>query len=439
MEQELERLVGVGELARVDYKGSASFRIVQPDAKTKRRRRSQKPSGAQPLQTSSRPPSLSLFSSNSNSPESLTHQTSSLLTSQPPGNNGTGPPLTLRTLVIEMWGDSASASIDSGVTVNAQFIARAVEASHRNIYQAAVLGNLDLILAKEVESGNFIKVGDDQYRVSPYGGSAMPFQHHHSLLALNPPLAHPPPAPVPVQQLMLESRGPPGSNGLDQQPPPSFSPSSSSPGIMPPPPPPAPPTSGAQSPTSTSSPTNSVHCPTLTALGLPSDEQRKNDLIAAKLSKMEGKSKSPGKKTLSFGSGGLDKNHRHKVAVPPAGGTGSNGHTDIKKEPGLLATEDCEDLPLTVARSVINSAAARGLLEEEATDPMGLTSEPKSKANKKRRLDSGGGGSAVLHHIKVEPAIAALTTGSNDHMESVKAASNSSRSGTGRKKVRMSL
>ena len=113
-------------------------------------------------------------------------------------------------------------------------------------------------------------------------------------------------------------------------------------------------------------------------------------------------------------------------------------HTEIKKEPGLLATEDCEDLPLTVARSVINSAA-RGLLEEEATDPMGLTSEPKSKANKKRRLDSGGGGSAVLHHIKVEPAIAALTTGSNDQMESVKAASNSSRSGTGRKKVRISL
>ena len=70
---------------------------------------------------------------------------------------------------------------------------------------------------------------------------------------------------------------------------------------------------------------------------------------------------------------------------------------------------------------------------------MGLTSEPKSKANKKRRLDSGGSGSAVLHHIKVEPAIAALTTGSNDHMESVKAASNSSRSGTGRKKVRISL
>ena len=38
VEEELERLVSVGELARVDYKGSASFRIVQPEAKAKRRR-----------------------------------------------------------------------------------------------------------------------------------------------------------------------------------------------------------------------------------------------------------------------------------------------------------------------------------------------------------------------------------------------------------------
>ena len=31
MNEELERLVKVGELARVDYKGSASFRIVNKD------------------------------------------------------------------------------------------------------------------------------------------------------------------------------------------------------------------------------------------------------------------------------------------------------------------------------------------------------------------------------------------------------------------------
>ena len=45
VEEELERLVSVGELARVEYKGSPSFRIVQPETKTKRRRRRTKSPG----------------------------------------------------------------------------------------------------------------------------------------------------------------------------------------------------------------------------------------------------------------------------------------------------------------------------------------------------------------------------------------------------------
>ena len=369
--------MAIGELARVDYKGSASFRIVQPDAKAKRRRRSQKPvgnNGGTP-----RPPSLALFSS----PPHVDSINAPLL---PPQSNGQ-PPLTLRTLVIEMWGESASASIDSGVTVNAQFIARAVEASPRNIYRAAVLGNLDLILAKEVESGNFIKVGEDQYRVSPYGGSH--FQQHHSLLALNPPLAHPPPAPVPVQQLLMESRT---TNGIEQPSPPNFSPSS--PQIMPPPPPPPPPPPQ----TSATSPTTPT-CPLPSLGGLPSDEQRKNDLIAAKLSKMEGKSKSPGKKASSG-----DKS-RHKTL--------SNGHLDIKKEP-----EDCEDLPLTVARSVINHVPTVWDREEGSAKANAHINEPKSKPSKKRKLED-----SAVQHIKME-------TGISDE------ATANSRSGTGRKKVR---
>merc|ERR1719510_2082102 len=49
VEEELERLVSVGELARVDYKGSASFRIVSDHgAKAKRRRRGTKPLGRAP-------------------------------------------------------------------------------------------------------------------------------------------------------------------------------------------------------------------------------------------------------------------------------------------------------------------------------------------------------------------------------------------------------
>ena len=77
------------------------------------------------------------------------------------------PPLTLRTLVIEMLGESAGASIESGIAVNTQFIAKAVESTKRNINHAEVLGNLDLILAKEVDMGCFIKDGEDQYKISP--------------------------------------------------------------------------------------------------------------------------------------------------------------------------------------------------------------------------------------------------------------------------------
>ena len=47
MEQELERLVEVGDLYRLFYKGSPSFRIVPPEAKAKRRQVSQKPAAAE--------------------------------------------------------------------------------------------------------------------------------------------------------------------------------------------------------------------------------------------------------------------------------------------------------------------------------------------------------------------------------------------------------
>lgn len=222
-----------------------------------------------------------------------------------------------------MLGDSATASIESGVAFTPQFIAKAVEASHRQIYRAAVLGNLDLILAKEVEVGNFIKVGEDQYRISPF---ASPFQQHHSLLALNPPLAHPPPAPVPVQQLMMESRSisppkvisPPTQQAMTQQaPPPSTAPPTSTSSMAP------------SSPSSISP--------------LASDEQRKNDLIAAKLSKLEGKSKSPSKR------------------LKPV---------EVKRE----TISDVEDLPLTVARSVVQSA------QESEINSNGNSSESKKKS-----------------------------------------------------------
>jgi hypothetical protein len=304
VEEELERLVTVGELARVDYKGSASFRIVHPGAKAKRRRRGTKPLGRTP---SRNPVPLGGVFPAMGPPTELSLNPPTLPTSPstPPSPMA---PLTLRTLVIEMLGDSAAASIESGITVTTQFIAKAVEATSRNIYRAAVIGNLDLILAKEVESGCFIKVGEDQYRIPQY----LPqFHHHHSILALNPPLVHPPPAPVPVQQLIMDQQArnalPPAAQHQPMPPPASLAPY------------------------------------------LQSDEQRKNDLIAAKLFKMEAKSKSPSKKAT--GSGDKCKAKLDQL--------------EIKKE----MPEDVEDLPLTATRGNLSLASLdegtrRGLLEK---------------------------------------------------------------------------
>ena len=85
---------------------------------------------------------------------------------------------------------------------------------------------------------------------------------------------------------------------------------------------------------------------------LPTDEQRKNDLIAAKLSKLEGKLKSPNKKVAS------GEKNRHKLPLSPV--------LEVKKEPVQLD----EDLPLTVARSANGN---------------GQDSENKSKVAKKKK------------------------------------------------------
>ena len=375
--------MAIGELARVDYKGSASFRIVQPDAKSKRRRRCPRPpivnvptpppvsvphNGPMSLPPPMRPPSALQLGSPHHPPPGppggLFAPPPTALPPPPP--QAECPPLTLRTLVIEMLGESATASIESGVTVTPQFIAKAIEASPRQIYRAAILANLDLILAKEIEVGNFIKVGEDQFRLSPFPS---PFQSQHSLLALNPPLAHPPPAPLPVQQLLME-------------PPEGLLPSSPPPRLMAPPPhPPTPPMPPALAPPHPSvvnttggppmvptapGPSPSPPSPQI-SIG-PSDEQRKNDLIAAKLSKLEGKSKSPSKKVASG-----DKN-RHRTSLS----------AEAKKEPcASLSPAEMEDLPLTVART----ASAKGM-----TEPM--MDEKASMEEASNAVEAGGKGQA---------------------------------------------
>ena len=70
--------------------------------------------------------------------------------------------ISLRTLVNDILGDSAG---NQGVTITTKFISKAIESTHRNIARATILGNLDLILEKEVQAGHFSKIGPDTYAV----------------------------------------------------------------------------------------------------------------------------------------------------------------------------------------------------------------------------------------------------------------------------------
>lgn len=63
-------------------------------------------------------------------------------------------------------GDMLTAN-GQGMTVTYQLISKAVETSQRGISRSAVLGNLDLILEKEVKAGHFIRIGKDEYKL-PY-------------------------------------------------------------------------------------------------------------------------------------------------------------------------------------------------------------------------------------------------------------------------------
>ncbi len=210
-----------------------------------------------------------------------------------------------------------------------------------------------------MEAGGLIKVGDDSYKIPPA------LTHPQSAatppgsmpMTLNPPLAHPPPTPVPVQQLMMDhqarnalpahhhqtggNRGHPGGvsgsatgTGNNMPPPSSIVVNSSS-------------TSGNEQ--------------------QQSEEQRKNDLIAAKLSKLEGKTKSPSKnKMFNLDPGAAPASHPNpEMGVSPVTGGGSGppsiagstrsarnsgrmmkSEADIKKE----IEDDVEDLPLNSTR-----------------------------------------------------------------------------------------
>jgi hypothetical protein len=68
-----------------------------------------------------------------------------------PNPDGSGPQLTLHQLVVERLSESAQMTkFDQGLTIPTHYIAKAVEETSRDFSRAAVLGNLDLILEREV-------------------------------------------------------------------------------------------------------------------------------------------------------------------------------------------------------------------------------------------------------------------------------------------------
>lgn len=142
--EELERLVTVGELARVDYKGSASFRITNSGSKMRRKRKCNKPLGRSPA----------------NNPVPLGGILPPMFGGSP---DGSGPQLTLHQLVLELVGEPMEQA--HGMIIPTKLIAKAVESTNREFSRAAVLGNLDLILEREVSVGLFMKIDDDHFRL----------------------------------------------------------------------------------------------------------------------------------------------------------------------------------------------------------------------------------------------------------------------------------
>ncbi len=99
-------------------------------------------------------------------------------TLQSPVVSGSGPPtaitqqVTLRTLVNDLIGGGSSSDPMAsagfpGVAITASCIRKAVTHSSRHINRQAILANLDLILAKEVDAGYFVQLGPDSFSVPP--------------------------------------------------------------------------------------------------------------------------------------------------------------------------------------------------------------------------------------------------------------------------------
>ena len=288
------------------------------------------------------------------------------MTSMPPPPPHSQEPISLRTLVNDILGDSAG---NQGVTITTKFISKAIESTHRNINRATILGNLDLILEKEVQAGHFSKIGPDTYAVPPIQ------QLPPSLPFVPLPMANPDSMMAP-----------------------------------PPPPPPAPPQPNHPHP---------HHLPP--PMGQSSfsmektDEERKNELIQDTLSKLSSKDSPRTSKTGAGGSGGKSKGSHAAAAAAAkepiyltlrekrmaelskknsrAGGVGGE-----REKKGLRRAKqelDEDSMPLAEARSAAmlasGSGGGSGGIKSKRRQREEWQMKP-STANREQQQSGGGGG-----------------------------------------------
>ena len=237
--------------------------------------------------------------------------------------------VTLRTLVLDLLAESGVTIIEPTTTITTKFICSAVERTTRQINKPAILSNLGMLLSKEVECGNFSKVGEEMYRLPPNGTPYQPpTPPPPSMVPQNGPMivptstltpqgtymATPPPPPLTVHSnthgfTIIDAPKTPLSPSMTSMPPPQVPQSTRSQTGMPqspclPPmtsltPPPAPMT--YHDPNLSHHPPLNTSNNTLTITAVTkSDEERKNDLINEKLFKLTSKMSTHGKKVPAY-------------------------------------------------------------------------------------------------------------------------------------------
>ena len=83
-------------------------------------------------------------------------------------------------------------TIEPTTTISTKFIGSAVERTNRPMNKSAVLESLDSLLSREVDAGNFMRVGEDTYSLPPLPPSTyQPPTSYPMPLAENQPISSP--------------------------------------------------------------------------------------------------------------------------------------------------------------------------------------------------------------------------------------------------------